>query len=119
MSQRIVAARIGNHAERTRKVRPESFQTKFHRAVNRGMAEVLGAAGTQATSFHMGLRPTSGAAAVHDGLVRVFGAGAQALELSILHVLYSDLGSAFEPVESRTFLEYVSDAKKLRPPKGG
>ena len=117
MSQGVAAAQIGNSVERGR-TKAESFQEKLHSAIAKGLADVLGDAGARATSFHIGLKPTSSAAAVHEGLVRMFGTGAQALELSILRVLYSDLGSAFEPDESKTFIGYVSEAKKIRPGRG-
>lgn len=116
MSQRVASAQTGNSLDSRLQ---ESFQTKLHDAVSKGLTEVLGEAGAKATSFHLGLKPSSSAASVHEGLVRLFGTGAQALELSILRVLYSDLGSAFKPEESKTFIGYVSDAKKIRPGKEG
>ena len=100
-------------------MRTVSFQAKFHDAIRVGLSEVLGEPGAHATSFHLALKPSSGPAAVHNGLVRVFGSGAQALELSILHELYSALGAVFRPEESKTFVEYVSDAKKLRREREG
>ena len=116
MSQRVTAGQVGNQVERP-SPRTESFQMRLYRAITGGLSDVLGAAGAQATSFHLGLKPTTGAAAFHDGLVRMFGTGAQALELSILRELYSGLGSAFDPEESKTFVDYVSDAKKMRAEK--
>ena len=119
MSQGVAGGQFANHVEKLRTLRTTSFQTRFYDAITKGLSEVLGEPGARATYFHLGLKPTSSAAAVHDGLVRIFGTGAQSLELSILRELYTALGSAFRPEESKTFVGYVSDAKKLRPEKEG
>lgn len=116
MSQRLTA-KVGNHAQEPPQIDAKSFQAKLHAAITRGLSEVLGDAGAKATSFHLGLTPTSTAAAVHDGLVKIFGSGTQALELSILRELYSAVGSKFEPEESKTFVGYVTEAKRVRPRK--
>ena len=113
MPRRDEPARISDQAEELAESGRGSFQTLLYDAILQGMSEALGSAGAQAASFHLGIQPTSDAEEVHDGLVRVFGAGAASLELSIVRELYQVLGLAFEPGESKTFVECISYAREI------
>ncbi len=88
------------------------FQMMLSDSVTVAMTDVLGSAGARAAFFHLGFNGSADAKHIHEGLVRVFGAGTQALESTILRELFARVGSRFEPEESKTFASYVGDAKK-------
>lgn len=89
------------------------FQAMFNQAVTVGITEVLGSAGANATFYHLGLEQSADPRRVHERLVGFFGAGTQALEASILRVLFARIGSQFDPGESMTFVGFVADARRL------
>lgn len=85
----------------------------FSEAVTLGLTGVLGSAGARAAFYHLQLTESADAEKVHDGLVGFFGAGAQALEASILRELYSRIGSPFDSDVSMTFSGFVTEAKRM------
>ncbi|MGB9714351.1 MAG: hypothetical protein ACPLZC_05160 [Candidatus Bathyarchaeales archaeon] len=53
-----------------------------------------------------------------DGLKKIFGLGAQAIEMSIVKCLYSKLGLEFRERKDYDFLKYLDDAKNASGKEG-
>jgi hypothetical protein len=89
------------------------FQLVLHEAVASGLTEVLGSSGARAAFFHLKLTQAADAGKIHEGLVKIFGAGVKPLEFTILGDLFARIGSRFDPHESKTFVKFVAEAKSL------
>lgn len=77
------------------------------------LVETLGNAGAKVTMNYVGLSESFDAKKMHTKLVELFGAGAASLEVAMLTKFYGKLGLKFAPDGSRTFVDYVSEGKRL------
>ena len=107
MFSKVVAAASGQRTAGA------GFFATLRESVLTALVDVLGAAGARATLYYIDLSESTDVKQIHTWLVVVFGAGAASLEAAILRELYSRLGLRFEPHDSRTFADYVSEVKRL------
>jgi hypothetical protein len=103
---------VGNGTPRG-KASHEDFLLILHESVTVGLTEVLGSPGARAALFHLALERTADGAEVHEGLVGLFGAGAESLESSVLRVLFTRVGSESTPDGTASFVSSVSEAEEV------
>jgi hypothetical protein len=91
---------------------PRDFSAILRESISEGMRRVLGAGGTEAILYHIGLPSFDNPKKFHEKLSAIFGAGTASLERVILQQLHESIG--FRPASTMEgdFVDQVELAKR-------